>query len=136
MAVYIGFSIGVTLLIYFNVFAIFRGYKEIPRGAYKSQLWKYKKEEILEKGVICILFCAIIFSMKYCTEIALVAMIVMGLMLAVECAFARHVRRSFLCPHCGGPIWKGTYVVLIQARKTCPCCGKSLIEETDHDEKQ
>lgn len=129
--IYFGLSAALVIFIYFNVLGLFRGYKEIPDGPYKEKLWKYKKQEIMEKAVICLLFIGIIFSMKYCEEIALIALGAMFIMLAIEHVFARHIRKSLTCPHCGGPVWSGTYIVLLQARKNCPWCKKPLSAEKD-----
>ena len=40
MTKYIVFSVIVTALIYFNVFGLYMGIKDIPKGSYKEALWK------------------------------------------------------------------------------------------------
>ena len=39
------FALVVVALIYFNVFGLFHGYKDIPEGPYKQALWFLHKEE-------------------------------------------------------------------------------------------
>lgn len=130
--IYYALSAAIVVFIYFNVLGLFRGYKEIPEGEYKEKLWKYKKQEIVEKAVICLIFIGIIFSMKYTGDIAAIALAAMVVMLVIERVFAQHIRKSLTCPHCGGPVWSGTYIVLLQARKNCPWCQKPLSAETEH----
>lgn len=103
MTKYIVFSVIVTALIYFNVFGLYMGIKDIPKGSYKEALWKYKKMEILEKSVICLFLVGIIISMYFTDETAAITLIAMVFMVPLEYLFARYVRKNLVCPHCGGP---------------------------------
>lgn len=126
--IYIVFSILVTALIYINVLGMWKGIGEIPEGPYKEKLWKFKKMEIIEKGIISLLFTVVIISMKFTEEVALVSLVVMAIMLTVENLLARTVRKGLVCPHCGGPLWTGNYIVLLRPRKWCPHCSAPLVE--------
>lgn len=126
MTKYIVFSVIVTALIYLNVFGLYMGIKDIPKGSYKEALWKYKKMEILEKSVICLFLVGIIISMYFTDETAAITLIAMVFMVPLEYLFARYVRKNLVCPHCGGPVWTGRYLVFIRPRKYCAHCGNSL----------
>lgn len=142
--VYYIIALVVIALIYLNVFGMFAGIKNVPEGKYKEQLWRYKKMEILQKGIISIIFAAIIISMNYTQEIAVVSLIGMALILAVELPFRSYICKHLVCPHCGGPVWTGRYFVIIQPRRVCEFCGyhfydktpKSLVSEESNEEEQ
>ena len=142
MTIYIVFSAAVTALIYFNVFGLFMGIKEVPPGIYRDTLWKYKKMEIVEKGVICVLFAVVIISMYFTDETAAIALGAMAVMMPLEYFFGRYIRRSLVCPECGGPVWTGNFIVVIKPRRACAHCGKPFYdlpaerEETSENEEE
>lgn len=125
--IYIGFSIFVTAFIYFNVLGLFKNVTKVAESRYKRTLWKYKKIEIAEKAVICALFAVIIMTMKYDeSQIATVALILGAVMMLIEYFFGRYMRKAFVCPNCGGPIWEGNFIVILQPWRICPHCNYHL----------
>lgn len=132
--VYIVLSVLVTAFIYINVLGMWKGIGEIPEGQYKDTLWKYKKMEIVEKGVISLIFIAITFSMKLTDEVAMVALAAGALLMIIEGFFGKYIRKSLVCPSCGEPIWTGNFIVLLKPRKKCAHCGYAFVEEPESQE--
>lgn len=125
--IYIGFSVFVVVFIYFNVLGLFKNVTKVAESDYKKELWKFKKIEIAEKAVICVLFVVIIMTMKYNEEqIATVALILGAVMMIIEHFFGRYMRKAFVCPNCGGPIWEGNFIVILQPWRICPHCSYHL----------
>ena len=125
--IYIGFSVFVVVFIYFNVLGLFRNVTKVAESDYKKELWKFKKIEIAEKAVICALFVVIIMTMKYDEEqIATVALILGAVMMIMEHFFGKYMRKAFVCPNCGGPIWEGNFIVILQPWRICPHCSYHL----------
>ena len=134
------FALVVVALIYFNVFGLFHGYKDIPAGPYKEALWKYKKLEIIEKSVVALIMAVLIISMNYTQETAMIALVGMVLVSACEVPFAFYIRKKLVCPRCNGPVWTGRSFVILRPRRTCEYCGYHfydkveetvLVEDTD-----
>lgn len=94
------FALVIVALIYFNVFGLFSGYKDIPEGPYKRALWRYKKMEITEKSVIAAIMAILIISMNYTSETAMIALIGMVLVTAIEVPFGSYIKKKLTCPRC------------------------------------
>ncbi len=122
-------SVLLVVFIYINVLGMFKGYKEIPEGKYKQTLWKYKKMELIEKGIICVVFTVVIFSMGWTDELAAVALAAMAVIMLIEYLFGKYIRKSFICPNCGAPIWTGNFIVILRAKKQCYECGFKFTDE-------
>ncbi len=128
------FALVIVALIYFNVFGLFHGYKDIPEGPYKQALWKYKKMEIIEKSVIALIMAILIISMNYTDETATIALVGMVLVTAIEVPFGSYIKKKLTCPRCNGPIWTGKSFVILRPRRTCEYCGYHFYDK--EDEKQ
>ena len=120
---------------------MFKGYKDLPDGDYKRTLWKYKKMELIEKGIISVVFAVVVFSMGLTDEVAAIALGAMAVIMAIEYFFGKYIRKSFLCPNCGAPIWTGNFIVILKAKKQCYECGFKFTDEetkavSKHDENE
>lgn len=125
--VYLILSVAITGFIYFNVLGLWRGYRELADSAYKAKLWKYKKYELIEKGVISAIFVGIVYSMKYFDdEIAVICLAAAALIMGCEALFGRFMRKALVCPVCGKPVWNGNFIVILQPRKYCTGCRSRL----------
>lgn len=129
MMVYVGFSAFMIVFIYFNVLGLFRGYWKMPDCEHKRTLWKFKKLEIIEKAVQCAILTFMIMSMYWFPpHTATIALIGLAVMMAIEYVFGSYMRKAFLCPNCGGPIWEGNFIVILQPWRICPHCDYPLEE--------
>lgn len=120
-----------VVFVYVNVLGMFAGYKNIPEGKYKEELWKFKKMEIIEKGVISVIMAAVIISMNYTEEIAGITLIAMILVTAIEVPFGNYIKKNLKCPECGGPVWTGKAFVIIKPRRICEFCGHNFYVNTN-----
>ncbi|WP_419026137.1 hypothetical protein [Emergencia sp.] len=126
------FAIASVLLIafiYINVLGMFKGYKEIPEGKYKHTLWKYKKIELIEKGIISAILVFVVFSMGWSNELAAIALAAMVIIMIIEYFFGKYIRKSFICPNCGAPVWTGNFIVILRAKRQCYECGCKFVDE-------
>ena len=128
------FALVIVALIYFNVFGLFSGYKDIPEGPYKQALWKYKKMEIIEKSVIALIMAILIISMNYTSETAMIALIGMVLVTAIEVPFGSYIKKKLTCPICHGPVWTGKSFVILRPRRTCEYCGYHFYDKEDKEQ--
>lgn len=128
------FALVIVALIYFNVFGLFSGYKDIPEGPYKQALWKYKKMEIIEKSVIALIMAILIISMNYTSETAMIALIGMILVTAIEVPFGSYIKKKLTCPSCHGPVWTGKSFVILRPRRTCEYCGYHFYDKEDKEQ--
>ena len=119
-----------VILVYVNVLGMFAGIKNVPEGKYKQELWKYKKMEIIEKGIICAILAAVIISMNYTQEIAGISLVAMVLVTIIEVPFGSYIKKHLTCPECGGPVWTGRSFVIIQPRRICEFCGHNFYVNT------
>ena len=125
--IYIVMAILVVAFIYFNVLGLFRGYGELPDTPYKQNLWRYKKLELIEKGVISAIFVCIVFAMKYyADQVAAISLAATALILILEYFFGRFMRKAMVCPKCGAPVWNGNFIVILKPRKYCSSCHYPL----------
>lgn len=121
-----------VVLVYVNVLGMFTGIKNVPEGEYKEKLWKYKKMEIIEKGIICVIMAAVIIAMNYTEEIAGITLVAMVLVTAIEVPFGNYIKKNLTCPNCGGPVWTGRAFVIIKPRRICEFCGHNFYVDTKH----
>lgn len=143
--IYFVMSALLVAFIYVNLLGSwYKNIKYVPEGAYKEALQKYKKMELIEKGVITAILVGVVFSMKYFTEIATISLVAMVVILTLEYFFGKYIRKNLLCPNCGGSIWTGNFIVIIKPLKTCFHCDyplytnepKEETTETNEDEEK
>mgnify|MGYP003310474165 CR=1 FL=1 len=87
--------------------------------------------EIIEKSVIALIMASLIISMNYTNETAMIALIGMVLVTAIEVPFGSYIKKNFTCPRCRGPVWTGKSFVILRPRKKCEYCGYSFYDKND-----
>ena len=82
--IYFVMSALLVAFIYVNLLGSWwKNIKYVPEGTYKEALQKYKKMELIEKGVITAILVGVVFSMKYFTEIATISLVAMAVILTL-----------------------------------------------------
>lgn len=137
MIFYVISGILITLIYGMSLLA-WKGFKDVPPGNYKDALWRFKKLEFVEKGIISVFFLLAIFAVPWFGDNnGMVTLIAVAGIITVEKFFGDWFRKSFLCPKCKGPIWIGNFYVRLKPLHKCGHCGHELYTiEKENDEEE
>lgn len=134
--IYFVMSALLIAFIFINVLGSWcKNIKYVPEGTYRETLLKYKRMELIEKGVITAILVGVVISMKFCTEIATISLAAMAAILLIEYFFGKYIRKNLVCPNCGGSIWIGNFIVIIKPLKSCFHCDYPLYTNEPKDEE-
>lgn len=129
-------SVVIIGLIYGMSLLAWKGFKDIPSGNYKDALWRFKKLELIEKGIISVFFLLVVFAVPWFGENnGMVTLIAVAGILIVEKIFGDWFRKSLLCPDCKGPIWIGNFYVCLSPLHKCGHCGYELYTKENNEEE-